>query len=67
MIPALKSKKLIDAGVYQWRVQNLAVKQLMEKYEWFEPMTVVLGKGIVKAAAWGLMWRVCVGAVLSMR
>lgn len=61
MNPALKSKKLVKAGVDAWRVQNLAVKELMERFEWFEPMAVVLGKGIVKTAAWGLLWRVTIG------
>ncbi|GMH95294.1 hypothetical protein TL16_g13121 [Triparma laevis f. inornata] len=65
LIPSLKSKKLAEAGVDQWKVQNKAVKTLMEKYGWFEPMAVTLGKGIVKTASWGLMWRVGLGAVLS--
>ncbi|GMH67107.1 hypothetical protein TrLO_g1849 [Triparma laevis f. longispina] len=38
----------------------------MEEQDWFEPMVVVLGKGIVKAAAWGLMARIIIGAVLSV-
>lgn len=66
LVPALKSKKLIDAGIDQWRVQNRAVKQLMEKYDWFKPMVVVVGMGIVKAAPWGLVWRVSLGAMLSV-
>ncbi|GMI11784.1 hypothetical protein TrVE_jg8632 [Triparma verrucosa] len=66
LIPALKSKKLVAAGVDQWRVQNRAVKELMESYDWFQPMMVELSKGIVKTAAWGLMWRVTLGAVLSV-
>ncbi|GMI14746.1 hypothetical protein TrVE_jg7316 [Triparma verrucosa] len=36
------------------------------KFDWFEPMMIVIGKGIVKSAAWGLMWRVTTGAVLSI-
>mmetsp|Transcript_23176 Transcript_23176/g.43548 ORF Transcript_23176/g.43548 Transcript_23176/m.43548 type:complete len:1049 (-) Transcript_23176:44-3190(-) len=66
LIPALRSKKLAEAGVDQWKVQNNAVKELMEKYVWFYPMILVVSKGIVKSAAWGLMWRVVVGTVLSM-
>lgn len=31
LVLALKGKKLITAGVDQWRVQNRAVKQLMER------------------------------------
>ena len=65
-MPALKSRKLVSAGVDQWRVQNKAMKELMEEHEWFEPMITVVGRGIVKTAAWGLMWRVTLGAVLSM-
>ncbi|GMH78176.1 hypothetical protein TrLO_g2562 [Triparma laevis f. longispina] len=66
LIPSLKSKKLIGAGIDQWKRQNQAVKELMETHEWFEPMAVVLGKGIVRTAAWGLMWRVFIGATLSV-
>ncbi|GMH92398.1 hypothetical protein TL16_g12337 [Triparma laevis f. inornata] len=66
LIASLKSKKLVDAGVDVWKNQNRAVKELSEKYEWLEPMTVVISKGIVKTAAWGLLWRVTLGAVLSI-
>ena len=38
----------------------------MKENPWFEPMTVTLGKGIVQTAAWGLMARVIIGAVLSV-
>lgn len=60
LIPALKSRKLIEAGVDCWRVQNPAIRELMERHEWFEPMTFVLGKGIVKSAGErqrGAKWR----------
>ncbi|GMH53091.1 hypothetical protein TL16_g01370 [Triparma laevis f. inornata] len=57
---------LAEAGVNEWRVQNPAVKELMEEQAWFEPMAVVVSKGIVKTASWGMMARVIVGAVLSM-
>ncbi|GMH67615.1 hypothetical protein TL16_g04726 [Triparma laevis f. inornata] len=66
LVPSLMTEQLAAAGVNEWRVQNRAVKELMEEQVWFEPMAVVLGKGIVKAAAWGLMARVVVGAVLSV-
>ncbi|GMH72902.1 hypothetical protein TL16_g06036 [Triparma laevis f. inornata] len=42
LMPALKSRKLAEAGVDQWRVQNRAVRELMKKYDWFEPMVVVI-------------------------
>ena len=66
LIPSLKSKKLAEAGVDQWKVQNRAVKELMGEQVWFESMVVVLSKGIVKAAAWGLLWRTLFGAVVSV-
>ena len=64
LAPALRSKKLASAGIDQWKVQNRAVKELMEKHVWFNGMILILGTGIVKTAAWGLMWRVTIGAVL---
>ncbi|GMH82077.1 hypothetical protein TL16_g09141 [Triparma laevis f. inornata] len=66
LIQSLMTEHLAEAGVNEWRVQNRAVKELMAEEVWFEPMAAVLGKGIVKSAAWGLMARVIVGAVLSM-
>lgn len=66
LIPALMTEQLAESGIDLWKIQNRAVKELMEKYAWFEPMAVVIGKGIVKTAAWGLIWRVTVGAMLSM-
>ncbi|GMH65899.1 hypothetical protein TrLO_g8812 [Triparma laevis f. longispina] len=42
LMPALKSRKLAEAGVDQWRVQNRAVRELTKKYDWFEPMVVVI-------------------------
>ncbi|GMH61704.1 hypothetical protein TL16_g03315 [Triparma laevis f. inornata] len=57
----LHERHVTLVGVDAWRMQNLAVKELMERFEWFEPMAVVLGKGIVKTAAWGLLWRVTIG------
>lgn len=66
LLPSLMTEQLAEAGVNQWRVQNRAVRELMEEQAWFEPMFVVVGKGIVKTAAWGLMARVILGAVLSV-
>ncbi|GMH69388.1 hypothetical protein TL16_g05146 [Triparma laevis f. inornata] len=66
LIPSLKSKKLAEAGVDQWKVQNRAVNELADKNVWFLPMISLLARGIVKSAAWGLMWRVSFGAVLSV-
>ncbi|GMH55451.1 hypothetical protein TL16_g01910 [Triparma laevis f. inornata] len=66
LMPALKSRKVIGAGVDQWRGQNPAVGELMDEHNWVEQMMLVLSKGIVKTAAWGLMWRVTLGAVLSL-
>ncbi|GMH49741.1 hypothetical protein TL16_g00600 [Triparma laevis f. inornata] len=61
LTPALKSRKVVGAGVAQWRGQNPAVGELMDEHPWVEQMMLVLSKGIVKTAAWGLMWRVTLG------
>ncbi|GMH77977.1 hypothetical protein TL16_g07607 [Triparma laevis f. inornata] len=66
LVPSLMTEQLAEAGVNEWRVQNRAVKELMEAHVWFEPMAVVLGKGLVKTAAWGVMSRVMIGAILSV-
>ncbi|GMH72311.1 hypothetical protein TrLO_g5597 [Triparma laevis f. longispina] len=66
LIPSLMTEQLAQAGVNQWRVQNKAMKELMKEEIWFESTCVVLGKGIVKSAAWGLMARVIIGAVVSL-
>jgi hypothetical protein len=65
-MPCLKSRKLIEAGVDMWRLQNRAVGELFEEFPWMEGMFVEIGKGVVKTAPWGLMFRVTVGAVTSM-
>ncbi|GMH82067.1 hypothetical protein TL16_g09138 [Triparma laevis f. inornata] len=66
LVPSLMMEQLAEAGVNEWRVQNRAVKELMKDEVWFGPMTIVIGKGIVKSAPWGLMARVIAGAVLSV-
>ncbi|GMH82627.1 hypothetical protein TL16_g09322 [Triparma laevis f. inornata] len=66
LVPSLMTEQLAEAGANEWRVQNRAVKELMKEQIWFKPMAVVLGMGIVKTAAWGVMARVIVGAVLSV-
>ena len=66
LIPALRSKKKIEAGIDQWRVQNRAAKEFLEHNPWFQTTLKVVSKGVVRTAPWGLFWRVIVGAVLSM-
>ena len=65
MIPALKSRKTAEAGILQWKHQNPAMDELTRTHPWVENLLVILARGIVKSAAWGLMWRVSVGAILS--
>jgi hypothetical protein len=66
LMPCLKSRKVIEAGVDMWRLQNRAVGELFEEFPWIEGMFVEIGKGVVKTAPWGLFFRVTVGAVTSM-
>ena len=57
LMPALKSRKTAQAGVEQWSVENRAVEELFIKYPWMKALFVAVGKGVVKAAPWGMMWR----------
>ena len=57
LIPALKSRKTAEAGILQWKKQNPAMVELTDEHPWVENMLVVLARGVVKSAAWGLMWR----------
>ncbi|GMH90953.1 hypothetical protein TL16_g11919 [Triparma laevis f. inornata] len=66
LVPSLMTQQRADAGVHEWKMQNRAVKELMEAYEWFEPMAVILGKEVVKTAPWGLVGRVVTGAALRV-
>ena len=66
LMPALKSKKLASSGIDQWRRQNRAVRDLIEIYPFLEPMFEELAHAMVKTAPWGLMWRVFIGALLSL-
>jgi hypothetical protein len=66
LIPALRSKKMAETGLDQWTVQNLAVKQMMEKHDFIHSFFMAISTGVVKAAAWGLLWRVSIGAMLSV-
>jgi hypothetical protein len=66
LMPCLKSRKVIKAGVDMWKLQNRAVGELFEEFPWMEGMFVEIGKGVVKTAPWGLTFRVTVGAVTSI-
>ena len=66
LMPALKSKKLASSGIDQWRRQNRAVRDLIGIYPFLEPMFEELAHAMVKTAPWGLMWRVFIGALLSL-
>ena len=50
----------------QWREANKAVDELFKQHEWVESAFVVLGKGVVKTASWGVLWRVTASAVFSV-
>mmetsp|Transcript_18700 Transcript_18700/g.38909 ORF Transcript_18700/g.38909 Transcript_18700/m.38909 type:complete len:1880 (-) Transcript_18700:55-5694(-) len=66
LMPCLKSRKVAKTGVDQWRLQNRAVGELFEEFPWVEDMFVAVSEGVVKAAPWGLMFRVILGALTSM-
>jgi len=64
-VMAVKSKKLASSGISQWKLQNTAVRELFEKYPVLETTFVELAHEVIRTAAWGLMWRVGTGSVLS--
>ena len=66
LMPCLKSRKLITAGVDVWRLQNKAVGELFEEFPWMEDLFVAIGKGVIKTAPWGVILRVYIGAMTSM-
>jgi len=66
LMPALKQRKTAEAGLHQWKMQNRSMVELFERYDWVESMLLEVAQEVMKTAPWGLMWRVCTGAALSM-
>mmetsp|Transcript_14619 Transcript_14619/g.29983 ORF Transcript_14619/g.29983 Transcript_14619/m.29983 type:complete len:1930 (-) Transcript_14619:32-5821(-) len=65
LMPCMKSRKVIGAGVDLWSMQNRAIGELFKEFPWMRSMFIALGQGIVKTAPWGLMFRVSFGACTS--
>ena len=65
LMPALKSRKVVNAGIDLWMGQNRAINELLDEFPWMRALFQALGQGVVKTAPWGMMWRVTVGAALS--
>ena len=66
LMPALKSRKTAEAGLHQWKMQNRSMAELFERYGWVESMLLEVAQEVMNTAPWGLMWRVCTGATLSV-
>ena len=66
LMPALKQRKTAEAGLHQWKMQNLSMVELFERYDWVESMVLEVAQEVMNTAPWGLMWRVCTGASLSV-
>jgi len=66
LMPALKQRKTAEAGLHQWKMQNQSMVELFERYDWVESMLLEMAQEVMKSAPWGLMWRVCTGAFLSV-
>ena len=47
-------------------MQNKAIRELFEKHEVLEVAFVAMAHEVIRTAPWGLMWRVGLGAVLSV-
>ena len=63
---SLKQRKTALAGLYQWKNQNLSMVELFERYDWMESMLLEVAQEVMNTAPWGLMWRMCPGATLSV-
>jgi len=63
---SLKQRKTALAGLYQWKNQNLSMVELFERYDWMESMLLEVAQEVMNTAPWGLMWRMCTGATLSV-
>ena len=46
--------------------QNRSMVELFERYNWVESMLLEMAQDVMNTAPWGLMWRVCTGAFLSV-
>jgi len=66
LMPALKQRKTAISGLHQWKMQNLSMVELFERYDWVESMLLEVAQEVMKTAPWGLMWRVSTGAALSV-
>jgi len=66
LMPALKQRKTALAGLHQWKMQNASMVELFERYGWVEIMMLEVAQEVMNTAPWGLMWRVCTGATLSV-
>ena len=66
LMPALKSRKTAVAGLHQWKMQNRSIVELFERYDWMESLLLEAAQEVMNTAPWGLMWRVCTGAFLSV-
>jgi hypothetical protein len=47
-------------------MQNPSMVELFEELPWIEAMLTVIASEVIKVAPWGLMWRVFIGAALSL-
>ena len=66
LMPALKQRKTAVAGLHQWKMQNRSMVELFQRYAWTESMLLEVAQEVMNSAPWGLMWRVCTGATLSV-
>ena len=63
---ALKSKKIVEAGVDHWMLQHPSMVEMGRKYPFFIPMCIIIGRRKVKEAIWGASFRVYFAVALSL-
>ena len=62
----LRQRKTAQAGIYQWMMQNPSMVELFDKHPFMQDMVLTMSREILKAAPWGVVFRVCTGAGLSL-
>jgi len=55
-----------DSAVDEWIVRFPALKQLDRQERWFRPMISTIARRVLGEVSWGLRFRVCFGAGLSI-
>ena len=63
---SLKSRKVADNGVDEWTSNYVSIEELCKRHPFFWHLAVGIGAKKLRSAPWGLIYRVCFGAFISL-